>query len=243
MSARCAALLLATLPAAGPVAAADVAIAPGVYVTERGWGVLEIARAKNGATTFSLEAMGGNAHSCSLDGEIRNGRAVLEAFEKDKPCTVTFAAAGAGVRVGSVEPSACRYYCGMRAMFEGEYLKPAGGCAPVPLNRARETFKRQYDAKQFAEARAMLEPLLARCARTLDWLQTGWMRNDLAVTQYRLGDRAGCLATLQPLAPDAAKSDAQIAQDMVAPTDVENWLPVVRAARTNFKLCGTNAPR
>ena len=67
------------------------------------------------------------------------------------------------------------------------------------------------------------------------------MRNDLALTQFRLGDAAGCLRTLEPLAKDAAKSDAQIRDEMVAPTDVDNWLPVVKAARTNLKLCRTAA--
>lgn len=85
--------------------------------------------------------------------------------------------------------------------------------------------------------RAQLEPAFNNCAKTLDWLETGWIRNDLAITQYRLGDSAGCLRTLEPLAKDAAKSDAQIRDEMVAPTDVENWLPVVKAARTNLKLC------
>ena len=90
-------LMLALLSLAA--IAAEAQVQPGVYVTEGGWGVLKVVRAKNGATTFDIEAMGGNAHSCSLDGEIRNGRAVLEALDKDKPCTVTFAATGNGVRV------------------------------------------------------------------------------------------------------------------------------------------------
>ena len=41
--------------------AAEAPVQPGVYVTEGGWGVLKVVRAKNGATTFDIEAMGGNA--------------------------------------------------------------------------------------------------------------------------------------------------------------------------------------
>ena len=231
-------LMLALLSLAA--IAAEAPVQPGVYVTEGGWGVLKVVRAKNGATTFDIEAMGGNAHSCSLDGEIRNGRAVLEALDKDKPCTVTFSDIDSGVRVGVTKESAypaCRYFCGMRAEFEGEYLKPPSGCAPAEIKRTREEFKRLYDRKEYAAARAKLEPASGNCGKFIDWLDTGWMRNDLALAQLRAGDAATCLRTLEPLAKDAAKSDTQIAMDMVAPTDVDNWLPVVKAARTNLKLC------
>lgn len=219
------------------VLAAEPALQPGDYVTERGWGNLSIVQDKSGALKFSIGAMGGNAHSCSLNGEIRDGRATLEALDPGKPCVVTFKRAADGVAVDSVEPQLCRYFCGMRADFEGKYLKTAPGCAPKPLARTREEFKRFYDRKDYATARAKLEPAFNVCAKTLDWLETGWMRNDLAITQFRLGDTAGCLRTLEPLAKDAAKSDAQIQSDF-PPTDAENWLPVVKAARTNLKLCG-----
>lgn len=226
--------------------AAEAPLQPGVYVTEGGWGVLKVMRAQNGATTFNIEAMGANGHSCGLHGEIGDGRAVLESFEKDKPCTVTFAAAGSGVRVGITKESvypACRYFCGMRADFEGEYLKTPSGCAPAEIKRTREEFKRLYGRKDYATARAKLEPAFGNCGKFIDWLDTGWIRNDLALVQLRAGDAAACLRTLEPLAKDAAKSDAQIERDIVSPTDVENWLPVVKAARTNLKLCGAARPR
>ena len=222
--------------AAGAVPAAEPAVQPGNYVTERGWGNLKIESDKSGALKFSIEAMGGNAHSCSLVGEIRDGRATLEAMDPGKPCVVTFKRAADGVAVDSVDPQLCRYYCGMRATFEGIYLKPAPGCAPAALKRARDDFKRLYDRKDYAAARAKLEPALNNCVKTLDWLETGWMRNDLALTQFRLGDAAGCLRTLEPLAADAAKSEAQIRDDL-PPSDADNWLPIAKAARTNLRLC------
>jgi hypothetical protein len=220
--------------------AAEPALQPGDYVTERGWGNLGIVQDKGGTLKFSIEAMGGNAHSCSLEGEIRDGRATLEAMDAGKPCVVTFKRAADGVTVASVDPQLCRYFCGMRADFEGKYLKTAAGCTPKPLSRTREEFKKLYDRRDYAAARAKLEPAFNACAKTLDWLETGWMRNDLALTQFRLGDAAACLRTLEPLAQDAAKSDAQIRDDF-APTDADNWLPVVKATRTNLKLCRTAA--
>ena len=221
--------------------AAEPVVQPGDYLTERGWGNLSIVQDKKGGLKFSIEAMGGNAHSCSLNGEIRDGRATLEAMDPGKPCVVTFKREADGVAVASFDPQLCRYFCGMRADFEGKYLKTAAGCTPKPLARTREEYTRLYDRKDYTAARAKLEPAFNDCAKTLDWLETGWMRNDLALTQFRLGDAAGCLRTLEPLAKDAAKSDAQIRDEMVAPTDVDNWLPVVKAARTNLKLCRTAA--
>jgi hypothetical protein len=219
--------------------AAEPPLQPGDYVTERGWGTLKINRDKSGALKFALEAMGGNAHSCGLDGEIRNGRATLEAMDKDKPCVVTFAVKADGIAIDSVDAQICRYFCGMRASFEGLYLKVAPGCAPSALRATRKEFKALYDRKDYAAARAKLEPAFNDCAKAIDWLDTGWIRNDIALVQLRTGDAAACLRTLEPLAKDAAKSDAQIRDEMVAPTDIENWLPVVKAARTNLKLCAS----
>lgn len=224
------------------VQAAEPPLQPGNYVTERGWGTLKINPDKSGALKFAIAAMGGNAHSCSLEGAIRNGRAVLEGFEKDKPCVVTFSGAIDGIEVGSVDEGVCRYYCGARAMFEGRYLKPAAGCAPDEIKRTRDEFKRLYDRKNYAAARAKIEPAFNGCAKTLDWLEIGWMRNDLALVQLRSGDAAACLRTLEPLAEDAAISDKQI-EDNLPPTDATNWLPVVKAARTNLKLCGGAAKK
>lgn len=234
---RVALLLVLGCAAVGGFAAEPV-LQPGDYITERGWGTLAITRGDGGALKFQLEAMGGNAHSCSLKGEIRNGRATLDAMDKDKPCVVTFAAKADSVAVDSVDAQICRYFCGMRASFEGLYLKAAPGCTPSALRATRKEFKALYDRKDYAAARARLEPVFNNCAKSIDWLDTGWIRNDLALAQLRAGDAAACLRTLEPLAKDAAKSDAQIRDEMVAPTDIENWMPVVRAARTNLKLCG-----
>jgi hypothetical protein len=221
--------------------AAEPALQAGQYVTEKGWGNLTVSRDK-GALKFSIEAMGGNAHSCSLDGEIRDGRAVLEAIDKDKPCVVTFKTTADGIQVDSQDAQICRYYCGMRASFEGHYLKPAAGCAPAGLNRTRAGFKRLYGARDYAAARAALEPVLANCARTLDWLEDGWIRNDLALAQYRMGDAAACRSTLQPLAKAAAESDDDV-RGSLPPTDADNWLPIVKAARTNLKLCAASSKK
>ncbi len=70
----------------------------------------------------------------------------------------------------------------------------------------------------------------------LSWLEKPSIRNDLAVTLYHLHDRAACLSVLEPLAEDASKTDAAIRENY-PPTDADDYLPLIKAARTNLKLC------
>lgn len=181
---------------------------------------------------FEIEAFGANGHTCSLNGDIRDNQAKLDGEEG--VCIVKFDATTDGVDVEGNDP--CRFYCGMRAHFDGMYFRPAPGCAGNDRTHARDAFKASYAKKDYATARAKLEPVLSQCASLLSWLETASIRNDLAVTQYHLHDRAGCLSTLDPLAADAAKSDAAI-RESFPPTDADDYLPLVKAARTNLRLC------
>jgi hypothetical protein len=67
-------------------------------------------------------------------------------------------------------------YCGMRATFEGVYFVPPPVCQSKALAATRKTFKQQYDARQYAEARGTLEPVLSVCKRTLHWLDEARIR-------------------------------------------------------------------
>ncbi len=230
-------LLVAVLAALAGVAQAQ---APGRYVTERGWGNLVVKPGKGGAMAFEINAIGGNMHICNLDGEIRGGRATLEGIDDRKPCIVTFKPGPQGVDVATVTEDACRQYCGARAHFTGMYLRPAKGCAGNEVEATRAAFKRHYDAKRYADARALLEPVLDGCAKTLGWIDEAWIRNDVAITQYRLGDRAACVKTLDPLAGDAGKTDAQLKDDY-PPSDYDMYRRVVGATRANLKLCKSPA--
>ena len=218
-----------------PAFAQQGGLAPGDYITERGWGVMKIGRTDKGALHFSIEAVGGNLFVCALDGEIRGGRATLDSEDKRKPCVVTFTPKGEGIDVTSNDM--CGYHCGAHASFPGLYLKVSPACTAGALKKTRETFKVHYDRKDYAGARALLEPVVKNCGRTLDRFTGGWIRNDLAITQYRLGDRAACTETLAPLRKDAAQSDEDL-QTEYGRMDAEQYLPVVKAARTNLRLCG-----
>jgi len=70
----------------------------------------------------------------------------------------------------------------------------------------------------------------------MDWLTLGWVRNDLAMTQYQLGRPADCLATLEPLSADAAMTEEE-ARERYLPGDWENYEPIVMETRANIALC------
>ena len=208
-------------------------LTPGDYVTEGGWGNLTLKRDKSGTLHFSIETVGANGHSCSLDGALHDGRATLNAL--DEPCVITMEATAEGVDV-KADREACRSYCGARAGFESFYFRPAPACAARTMAGTRKTFQQLYDARKFAEARSKLEPLLKDCERWLDPLTKGRIRNDLAVTLHKLGDLTACRALLEPLADDAALSEEELLENY-PPFDAESLMPILRTTRTNLALC------
>jgi hypothetical protein len=200
----------------------------GEYIYEGGAGFLRVK--PNGH--FDISTTGSNAHTCTLDGTIARGKAKLD----DSACVVNFTVKGGAIEVGTNGSEDCRLSCGMRASFEGTYTKPSAACTDKAVTTSRKTFKRQYDARDYAAAQTTLAPVLGECDKTLDWITKGRLRNDLALTQFKLGDRAACLKTLEPLAEDAARTDQGV-KDYYPPADADDILPVVRATRTNLKLC------
>jgi hypothetical protein len=228
----------ATLALCAPASAQrqSPALRPGEYVTEGAWGNLSLRPGNGSSLLFEIQATGGNMHVCSLDGEVNAGRATLEGPDEKTPCIVSFAQTPEGVKVTASASGACREYCGERAHFEGLYLRPSARCTQEAVASARKSFKQLYDTRQFAEARAKLEPVLTLCSRTLHRSEEGRIRNDLAVTMHKLGDLSGCLLVLQPWVDDAKLTDEGVRENY-PPSDAEMLLPIVRAARTNLKLC------
>lgn len=210
----------------------------GEYVFGAGFGVLRIAPDKGGALIFELNARGANFHICELSGVIRNGEARLDDSADEKlPCIVTFKLQKDGIEVDSKHERACSTYCGARASFHGTYRLPPAGCAPSHVTRARNRFKAIYDKKLFSEARALLTPIVEKCSATLSDLDAAWIRNDLALTQYRDGDNAACRDTLKPWLELAQTPDATIEGDY-PPSDAAAMLRIAQATRANMKLCG-----
>jgi hypothetical protein len=211
-------------------------VMPGEYVTEGGWGSLTIRGGRDSSLAFSLKSVGPNEHICALDGQIVQGRATLDTYGNETACVVDFRAINEGIDVTTSSPDQCRSFCGARAAFEGPYLKPVKGCDAGSISRSRYKFKRLYHRKAYADAYETLAPLFEKCTRTMDWLTVGSLRNDLAITQYRLGHPADCLATLAPLAGDASMTDEE-AREKYLPEDWDDYEPIIRATRTTLAIC------
>lgn len=210
----------------------------GEYVHGAGFGILYVMAKKDGSLHFQLGVRGANFHMCDLAGQIRNGEARMEDSSDDKlPCIVTFKAEKDGIAVGSTHGQTCNAYCGVRAWFEGHYALPPAGCAPTRVARIRRDFKAAYDAKRYTEARALLLPVAEKCSATMSDLDGAWVRNDLALTHYRNGDRAACIAVLRPWLELAQTPDDTIRGDY-PPSDAAEMLRIAQATRANMKLCG-----
>jgi hypothetical protein len=115
-------------------------------------------------------------------------------------------------------------------------LEPKPICKPAAIQKTRSEFKKLYDQKAYAPARAKLEAVVSSCSDTIDWWESGWIRNDLAITMYKLGDYSGCRDVLQPLVEDADETDENV-QAKYGPMVADEALRLVNATRTNLKLC------
>lgn len=214
---------------------------PGEYLTEEGWGILNIKPAQQGRQKFDLTALGANGHACDLDGEIYQGKATLIEEDSKSPCDISFEAKGTHIDVRAISEEDCRRYCGVRAHFEAVYLKPAPGCDTASRVQTRKAFKKLYDRKDYAAAERTLAPLLTDCKKNLHWQEDGWIRNDLALTQAKLGKGAACKATLKPVLEGTEESDEDVCTRADGayprPADCDPYLSIVQAARVNLKWC------
>ncbi|WP_225980154.1 hypothetical protein [Paracidovorax avenae] len=179
---------------------------------------------------------------CTLDGTIDGDQGIARQDGGRSSCVVGFGHSAQGIDVKAATLAECRDFCGFNGSFAGRYVRVKEGCGRDEVDRTRATFQRLYDRRNFKAALAILSPVLENCSVTLDWEDEGAIRNDLAITQYRNGLHAQCLATLARYAGDAAKDD-DAAADGWAPALAERYLDIVRAARTNIGLCRKGAQK
>ncbi|MEY4562997.1 MAG: hypothetical protein RLZZ618_2274 [Pseudomonadota bacterium] len=225
-----------SLASAGHAAAATGWNA-GEYLSEGGYGRLVIST-RAGETRFDLDEQGVNGHSCSVDGVITGREAKLNASTPGQLCVVKFSPTAQGIAVAHDSSDGCRNFCGARADFGGEYLRPEPGCTRAQQQASRKSFNTLYRAKSYATALAVLSPVLNRCGRLQHWMTNAAIRNDVAITQYHLGQRAECLKTLQPLEARTTNSEAEL-KALLPPVDFESFLSTAKATWHNKRLCST----
>ena len=213
-------------------------LAPGEYLTQGGWGILNVSKNPSSARSFVISSNGANGHTCSVRGTIVEGnRGVPEAMIPETDCEIVFRAKTGTIEVTTNGAPSCRYFCGARAGFTGQYFRPATGCGTGQRLRTHAEFERLYKAGSYSDALAALEPLVERCGAVLDWREKYQGLNDLAITQHHLGRGAACIQTLQPLAAEAAVSDETL-RERYPPADYERMQKFVNWTRTNLALCG-----
>ena len=107
---------------------------PGTWITDGGWGHLTVRAGADGGLEFELGAMGSNGHACGLEGHIEDGRAALPTDEA-QACRISFDANAQGITVAvhADDQEQCRWFCGARAGFEGDYLAVPPGCLPAEV--------------------------------------------------------------------------------------------------------------
>jgi hypothetical protein len=210
---------------------------PGEYITEKGWGNLKIKKDKDGSTKFDIGAMGANGHSCGLDGTIKNGVAKMDpdGAEPNEKCTVKFKNTEKGIEV-IPNGDGCRYYCGMRASFDGNYLKVSQECTNTTIVKIKKEFLSLYKSKKYEEAISKLEPVINNCSKTLYWLEDGRIRNDLAVAYAKVKKFNECSKILDPLKEDAQKDEEDLKNEY-SPSDAESYWSIIKSTKTNLKLC------
>jgi hypothetical protein len=228
--------------------AEPISVTVGEYIAEGGWGQLTITKS-NKQLHFSISAVGANAHICDLEGKIKDNQSTPDNDMGDQSCVIHFRPQGSSIKVESEKYEACSIYCGARATFEGVYLKPAVGCADKEREHTHRQFKMLYDKKNYKAAAATLTPLLTQCEKTLGWMETGEIRNDLAITQYHLKQFAECQKTLEPLQNNVGQMEEKLPQteqglkELLPPSDFDAYLPIAKATWHNSKLCSQPTKR
>jgi hypothetical protein len=210
---------------------AEPKLIKGEYITEGGWGVLKVIESNN-KTEFTIFALGTNGHTCDVDGVINGSKARLE-----QGCIIDFKQKNMLVSV--IPSQECRMlYCGMRASFDGDYLKPPKGCLTKEQGKRNENFKKLYQQKYYKAALVEAQSLLSDCKKVMDYFGADFTRNDIAITQYHLGDKESCLATLKEIKVDINASDDEFKYEL-PPMEADISISIAKAKRTNLKLCNS----
>ncbi|MCP1175623.1 hypothetical protein [Ralstonia chuxiongensis] len=224
------ALMIAGWLASACAMAAGPAVEPGEYVYILGGSASGTMTVKGGS--FSITTIGGNCHTCAIEGTFR-GRVGVDTDEGK--CHIAVSGNKDALKLdSSATAEACRDFCGMRAMFDGDYRRAPAACTDRQRQARIGQAHKQYAAKDYDAARTTLRSLLSDCAPFMDWIERDKVRSDLAVTEYHRGDNAQCLAVLSETTAVKAQKDASL---FLPPCDADNYASTSKAILYNQGLC------
>lgn len=218
-----------------PKSAASDTVPPGEYTTEAGWGNLSISKTKTGTTIFELQSTTGE-DVCHIQGAVINGEGSANDSENGAVCKVKFTKTDKGIDVLADTPKECSGFCGANGGFKGQYLTIPEVCSADEVDKTRSNFKKLYLRKDYKTALVTLQPLLKKCTATLNFIDLGDIRNDVAITQYKFGLYSECIDTLKPYAVDAGRKDSEVTNDW-PPNQAVDYLKILKSSRTNIRLC------
>jgi len=214
---------------------------PGNYILNHYNGTLRIQRDGLDQSHFKIETVGANCHTCDVSGMIQNGVGRSDPADGGEQCRIAFASHGASIEVTPVTEEACRGYCGARASFNGTYSIPPAACTNDAQQAVRDKSLRLYRAHRYAEAANLLRTLTMQCSNFINWIETDRIRNDLALAEFRDGQPAQCLATLNQTVAGNAKDLEDLKSGngnvFLPPCDYDNYLEVAKSTFFNKALC------
>ena len=236
---------------------AQQAIDTGEYARSDNSGQLKVLPSTAEGVPFQLYATGANEHSCSVSGIIAAGRARVALMAGDsRACVIEFTANGGSpggtaalaVEVGKTSSNFenCRFFCGMRAGFEGVYSRVPTACTAAQRKTATQQFEKAYASKHYRHALDALTALQSHCDQFEDDYERDRRRNDIAVTLHHLGQNERCMRELQDTVAASAGNEEALRRDFEGqPVSFDNYLPIARATWNNQKLCTAagGAPR
>ncbi len=208
---------------------------PGEYVSEGAHSKLNITADKLGNLSFNIHSQAEG--TCDMKGDIVAGKATLRKNGSKQNCVLRFTQKKNEIAVNGSIDICEQHYCSLASITDQYFQLPT--CSTAERSQARKEFKTQYDKKDYVAALAKLEPVLNNCGKILDRLELGWLRNDVALAQYKLQMPERCMATLQPLVEDTTVSDTILANYCDSCTDEFNakYHSMIKATRTNLRLC------
>lgn len=211
------------------------AVQAGEYTTELGWGHLSISKHTKGTTTFALHTTTGE-DICNIHGTVVHSEGIAIDSENGGVCKIQFTKTDRGVDAYADTPVTCRELCGANGGFKGSYLTVSKECNADEVGKTRNTFKNFYVGKNYKLALATILPIMNNCSNILNFYDLGNIRNDVAIAQYKNGLSNECLTTLKYYSTDVNRKDSDIISDW-PPNQGDDYLKIIRASRTNIRLC------